>query len=316
MHVDALNHPNGPKIGLCIPTYNAEPILGESLPPILASRPFLHRILVIDSSSRDQTQGIINRSGLELKVIPASEFDHGGTRQLAAEILDDCDIIIFMTQDAILESPESIRILVASFDDPRIGASYGRQLPRKEAGAIESHARTFNYPKKSITKSWPEAQSLGIMAGALSNSFAAYRRTTLMEVGGFPRNIVCSEDVYVGFKMLLSGWKLAYVAESTVYHSHDYTPCEELRRYFDIGAFYGSFETWIQRATSRAEARGIRFTLSQIHYVLLHSPVELLRIPISASFKYAGYKLGSMQKRLPRWMKIRLGMNKSFWQNQ
>ena len=36
-----------------------------------------------------------------------------------------------------------------------------------------------------------------------SNSFAAYRRKALKDVGGFPINTILSEDMYVTAKMLL-----------------------------------------------------------------------------------------------------------------
>ena len=85
--------------------------------------------------------------------------------------------------------------------------------------------------------------SIGIKAAFLSNSFAAYRRSALESVGGFPSDTIFGEDTFAAAKMLLNGWKIAYSAEATVYHSHNLTFIEEFRRYFDIGVFH-SREKW------------------------------------------------------------------------
>lgn len=304
------------KLGLCIPTYNAEKELELTLGSLNPALSLFYRRIAIDSSSKDATLSLLHSANFETMVIPSAEFDHGGTRQLGVEILHDCDIIVFMTQDAILTSPQSIERLIKPFDDPAIGAAYGRQLPRKNAHPLEAHARLFNYPSESIIKSWPETRSLGIMAGALSNSFAAYRRSALEEIGGFPNDVVCSEDVYVGFRMLINSWKLSYISDSTVFHSHDYTPIQEFHRYFDIGAFYGHYERWITDAVGPAEGRGLQFIISELKYSIRNSPRSILTIPISAACKYLGFTMGAHHRKLPSWTWGKLGMNKAFWRRQ
>jgi rhamnosyltransferase len=49
-------------------------------------------------------------------------------------------------------------------------------------------------------------------------------------VGGFPAHTIMNEDTYVAGKMLTRGWKISYVAEAAVHHSHDYRFSEEFRR--------------------------------------------------------------------------------------
>ena len=299
-------------VGICVPTCNAGEDFACFLEALRGVRG-VHRMLAIDSSSTDGTAQRARDAGFEVVVIPAAEFDHGGTRQKGVELLDDCEVLVFLTQDCFLESPASLVPLLNAFSDPKVGAAFGRQLPRLGAGALEACARDFGYPETSRIKVWPEAKSLGIMAGAISNSFAAYRREALLEQGGFPQGAVCSEDVYVGFKILFGGWKIAYVAESRAYHSHDYTPLQELRRYFDIGAFYGAFEPWIVQAIGRAESRGARFLIVQLLHVARKEPWNLWKVPLSAAAKYLGYRLGDHCRSLPKGWCVWLGMNKAFW---
>jgi len=301
-------------VGLIVPALNAERNFKTFLPAIIAAKPSFHRLLLIDSSSNDRTREMAKDAGFEVVTIPRSEFDHGGTRQRGVEILSDCDIIVCMTQDAVLADAQAIAHLVAPFRDPEIGATYGRQLPRIGAGLLEAYSRNFGYSDKSFVKSWPQSKYMGIMAGAVSNSFAAYRRKDLMAVGGFPSNLVCTEDVYVGFKLILSQKKIAYVAESAVYHSHDYGVMDEFHRYFDIGAFYCAFEPWILKTAGTAEGRGLLFLKHQLKALMFKEPWLFPKCILSTITKYLGYRLGARWKLFPLRMRVWLGMNKAFWQ--
>lgn len=307
IHQRALN------IGLIVPTLNAENSFLDFLPAIRRAKHFFHRMLVIDSSSVDGTRELAAKEGFEVIQIDRVTFDHGGTRQLGVDVLSDCDILVCMTQDAILASPDAIGLLVAPFDNPEIGATYGRQLPRVGAGLIEAYSRNFTYSDVSFVKSWPDSKHMGIMAGAVSNSFAAYRRESLLKVGGFPTNLVCTEDTYVGFKLIFGNEKIAYVAESQVYHSHDYSILEEFHRYFDIGAFYCAFEPWVLKIAGAPEGRGIFFLLHQIRAILAKEPWLLPKCFVSTFMKYLGYRMGAKWNWFPLSWRIRLGMNKAFW---
>lgn len=292
---------------------NAEENFAEFLPALQKARNSIHRILILDSSSTDRTRELAIQAGFEVIDIDRKAFDHGGTRQLGVDHLSDCDIIVCMTQDAVLASNDAIDHLVAPFHNPQIAATYGRQLPRIGAGLLEAYSRNFGYSDVSFVKSWPQSKSMGIMAGAVSNSFAAYRRSDLLEAGGFPSNLVCTEDVYVGFKLILSKKKIAYVAESAVHHSHNYTILQEFQRYFDIGAFYCAFEPWILRTAGTAEGRGLLFLKHQLRAIVFKEPWLLPKCILSTITKYLGYRLGAKWHRFPLKWRVLFGMNKSFW---
>ena len=146
----------------------------------------------------------------------------------------------------------------------------------------------------------------------MSNSFAAYRRTALRKVGGFPSNIILSEDMYVAAKMLLDGWKIVYSGDAQCYHSHNYTIIEEARRYFDIGVFHAR-ESWIRKTFGGAGGEGLRFVISELQFLggrrWFLWPSSLLRNAV----KLFAYKLGQKERHLPLALKKHLGMNKGFW---
>ncbi|WP_158944645.1 glycosyltransferase family 2 protein [Granulicella sp. S190] len=270
------------------------------------------RVLILDSSSTDQTANLAAAAGFRVHAIPRSEFNHGGTRQLAVELLPDAEILVFLTQDVGLAQSDAISLLLQAFVDPAVAAAFGRQLPRREGTPSEAHARVFNYPAQSSVRTLASREQLGFKAIFISNSFAAYRRDALMAVGGFPGEVIFGEDTITAAKLLLAGWKIAYVAEAKVYHSHSYTWMQEFRRYFDIGVLHHR-ESWILHEFGGAGGEGGRFVRSELHALW---PTHWWLIPstlVHTVAKLVGYRLGRMESRLSVRWKRRLSMNRQFW---
>lgn len=302
-------------IALCIPTFNAGADLDRQLSALGGASEYFHRILVIDSSSTDGTPERFRKEGYEVVSIPGSAFDHGGTRQMAVERCEDCEFVVFLTQDAVPVSLASVQKLVEAFSDHDVSIAYGRQLPRPGAGLIEAHARLFGYPAGNRIKSKDSIPEIGLRAAVVSNSFAAYRRKDLLELGGFPSGTLFGEDTLTGAKAILNGKKIAYVGEAEVYHSHGYTLVQEFRRYFDNGAFY-SREKWILEAFGAAEGSGKAYVLSEMKLLLRKAPWLLPLSVLTVLVKYLGYRVGALERHLPARWKLHMSMNKAFWRRE
>lgn len=274
----------------------------------------VERVLVLDSCSSDGFVEHFKKIGAEIYLVPDGEFDHGGTRRIGTEILQAIDVVIFLTQDAIPYDSMAFEELVEEFEDPMVGVVYGRQMPRKNATLLEAHARLFNYPPVSTLKSMNEVGFLGAKTVFLSNSFSAYRQSSLSDIGGFPKSCIVSEDTYVGAKMLLSGWKIAYCSEARVFHSHNYSLLNEFRRYFDIGVFH-SQAPWIKQKFGAVESEGRRFALSEIKYIWPDHWWLFPLVIFKTIIKYIGFRVGKIERLLPVWLKLRLTMHPLFFLN-
>lgn len=271
------------------------------------------QIIIIDSASTDGTPELAKRAGFQVISIAREDFNHGGTRQAALTAVPSADIAVYLTQDAVLAAPDSIEKLIAPFQDPKVGATFGRQLPRAGAGPIETHARLFNYSETSVVRTWESRLEIGVKATFLSNSFAAYRISALQEVGGFPADVIMAEDAIVAARLLIAGWKTVYAAEATVYHSHDYTIAEEFRRYFDTGV-YRSQAAWLAESFGDVGGEGMRFVKSELSYLF---PRHIHLIPVACAHTFAkalGYRLGSMERKIPTSWKRKLSLNSLYWQ--
>ena len=300
------------KAVVIVPTLNAGSLWRDWINAVSATGIEAGDIYVIDSGSSDDTVFLAREAGFNVKSIDVRLFNHGSTRQSAVAGLSGVDIAIFLTQDAILSRPDSLRNILSPFNDKGVAAVCGRQLPRPEAGAIETHARLFNYSEISSLNTIADADKKGLKAAFLSNSFAAYRVKALLDVGGFPADVIFGEDMYVAAKMLMVGYGVAYAADACVYHSHSYSFWQEMQRYFDMGVFHAR-EPWIRQSLGGAEGEGLKFVFSEYKYLLKHAfwlvPEGMLR----TLFRYAGFRLGLVERMLPLWSKRLLAMNKGYF---
>ena len=304
---------NLPKMNrlVLVPTLNAASDWSRFVPPLLEAVLPEH-VLIVDSSSTDGTPELARAAGFRVHTISREEFNHGGTRQLAVELLTDTEILVFLTQDAILADSNAMIVLLESFDDPNVAAAFGRQLPRPSATPIEAHARLFNYPPLSSKRALADREQMGIKSMFISNSFAAYRREALLAVGGFPKAVIFGEDTITAAKFLLAGWKIAYVAEAQVYHSHSYTWTQDFKRYFDIGVLHAR-ESWLLQEFGSAGGEGGRFVRSELRYLWPRYWWFIPSALIRTALKLVGYRLGRIEHRLSLGLKRRLSMHPGFW---
>jgi rhamnosyltransferase len=300
------------RVGLVIPTLNAGKRWVDCLDGIKAQTLMPHRLLNIDSASTDQTTSLAQSAGFEVVRIERSQFNHGRTRQWAVEYLSDCDMIVFLTQDAIPAARDTLKEIVRCFDDPTVAVAYGRQLPHIGATPIESHAREFNYAPRTYKKDADAAKRLGTKVFFCSNSFAAYSRAILLELGGFNPNLILGEDMEFAARAIKAGYANVYCATAPVYHSHDYTITQIVERYFDLGVF-DERNPWMREQFGSHRGEGLRFIASELRYLAMHAPMQIPRALVQTMGKLVGYRLGRLERLLPTELKRRLSMLPSYW---
>ncbi|TSJ36400.1 glycosyltransferase family 2 protein [Mucilaginibacter corticis] len=299
-------------VSLLIPTYNGGSLWSDVLKGIAVQDLTFYRKIVVDSGSTDQTVDLALKEGFEVKQIPASTFNHGATRQMMVDLAAGSDICIFLTQDAIPTTEQSLSNLVKAFDDPKVALAYGRQLPHVNAGLLETHARLFNYPAQSYSRSFDDRLQFGFKVFFCSNSFSAYRVSALKNMGGFSSDSIMGEDAIASAKLLMNGHKLAYVAGATVNHSHTYSFLAEFRRYFDTRVFHEQ-NKWLIETYGKPTGEGLKYVKSELSYVAERDRFQLFSVFRSLSGKWLGYTFGKFYKLIPRFILKHVSMNKGYW---
>jgi len=301
-------------ISVIIPTRNGErflPALLQRLETQTCARDL--DIRVVDSSSTDATRKIARQYGAHVLQISAAEFDHGATRSMAAKMAEG-ELIVFLTQDAVPVNEHCISRLIAPLQqDDSVAVSYGRQLPRPDASLFGKHLRAFNYGERSHIRRLEDSRKLGLKTVFVSNSCAAYKKTALEEIGYFGRNHLFAEDACAVGHLLQRGYRIAYVAEAMVYHSHNYSIGQEFKRYFDVGAFHRQ-QHWLLETFGTIKGEGGRYVRSELQYILKDNHYALLpSFFLRNLMKLAGYKLGYYYTLLPKTLPPCLSMNPAWW---
>jgi len=221
----------------------------------------------------------------------------------------------YMTQDALPVDDKFLENLVkplADEEDTSIAASFGRQVATSDAVPPEQFARMFNYPETSQVKGKEDLSRLGIKTFFFSDVCSAMRRADFESVGGFPERIIMNEDMILAAKLILKGYKVAYVPEAAVWHSHNYNVVQQFRRYFDIGASL-SMNRWLLEHAS-AEGEGLTFVKKQLTWLLSQRHYEWIpHTMVLTIAKYAGYRLGLIQEYLPVRLKKKMSLHSQFW---
>ncbi len=270
--------------------------------------------LLIDSASSDDTVTLAQSMGMTVISIPRESFDHGATRQLGVQWAraQGAEYVVFLTQDALRLGHHALQVLLKPFDNIAVAAVCGRQLPRVGAGWIEQHARLFNYPAQGRIIHPDDVSRLGVRAGFMSNSFAAYRMAALDAVGGFPEHCIFGEDMWLALRLLAAGFSTAYAADAQTEHSHGYSLLQEFRRYVDVGVMHQQLYREMPHLPS-VTGEGLRFVRSELNYLFKHAPWLIPQAVVRTALKWLAYKVGRHADRLPRRWVARCSMNTRYW---
>lgn len=285
-------------ISVIIPTRNAEKYISDLILSLINQTIKPAEIIVIDTNSKDETKNICKLySKVEFIHINDGEFDHGGTRNIAAKQAIG-DILVFMTQDAIPENNRFIEELIKPLGQNNVVSSYGRQLPREDAGEIEKFSRSFNYGDCDIEKTKNDIDKLGVKTFFFSNVCSAFVKEEFIKVGRFPKNTIMNEDMIIASKFIFNNKKTYYASKARVIHSHKYTYIQQFKRNFDVGVVFADSKDYFYGVKSESE--GVKFVKEAIRHLIKNRKVYLIpHLIIESGFKFIGYKLGVNYKKIP-----------------
>jgi rhamnosyltransferase len=223
---------SAPSVTVAVLTFNGEQYL-DALLTAAEGQQYAGAVelLVIDSGSTDATLEIVARHPrVRLHQIPNSEFGHGRTRNLAAELATG-EIVAYLTHDAVPASEHWLSGLVEPLvDDDRIVAVLGKQIPRADAPPVLKYdiQRVFERlgPDFGYTVVYDDGtlddEAARNAAAFYSDANSAARRSVL--TGAVPyRDVNYAEDQQLGRDVLDAGLRKAYAPRGAVLHSNDVT---------------------------------------------------------------------------------------------
>lgn len=262
-------------------------------------------VVVIDSGSSDGSSERARRLGARVHTIPADEFDHGGTRNLAADLARG-DVLVFTTQDAYAPGDDWLETLVAPLWQPGVAGVYGRQVAHDDARPPERYFLDFLYGPEPRVQRLEEAGGLSFETTLFSNVNSAIPRA-VRDRNPFADGIGMGEDQEWSRRMLLAGRSIVYEPRAVVRHSHAYSLGSAFKRFFASGV--SSERSYLADDSSRPVLRGAaaRYAVGEIQWLWRTGQQRWLPYAVVYELaKFAGLQLGIRHRRLPAKLTQRL----------
>ena len=288
---------------IIIPVYNPDKRFYIMLKRLLLQsvKPEKINIILTLSEKYDEAAFIKGLAGHNIKTpliyvdaIEKSEFNHGGSRQRAAEKVE-AGYALFMTQDAVPYDSKMAEHMLSEFEKENIAVTYARQIPYKNATLREKFARGYNYPEKSVIKDKRMLDEGKIKAIFCSDVCAMYDKEVFTKIGGFVKDTDFNEDMLYANKALLNGYLISYCAEAVVYHSHNLTFTGQFRRNMEIARSQAEHPEVFGALNSESE--GLSFVKNGVKYMLDNGSLfDAAAFVTDCGFKYMGFKAGKLFK--------------------
>lgn len=224
-------------VDIICPLYNAENYILNLDKSIKKQKNVkINSIKYVLTECKDNTEKLLAENGIEFIKIKKEDFSHSKTREMVAKTCD-ADIVVFITQDIVVESENWLYNLTECIAKNECDAAYSRQISKSKG--IEKYTREINYPAISSIKTKKDIEKLGLRTFFFSDASSAIRNAVLKELNYYDgKDLKISEDMYIAHKIIDRGLKIKYVAESVIIHSHNFKFKELYKRYYDTGIFF------------------------------------------------------------------------------
>ena len=223
----------------------------------------------------------------DYKKIKKNSFSHSLVREKEG-LESNSDILVFITQDIEINDNKWLFNLTKDINDS-IVASYSRQISKYNN--IEKYTREKNYPEDSFIVSKEDIDKLGLKTFFFSDAASCIKTSVFKELKGYDnKDLPISEDMYIAYKIIMSGKKIKYCADSVVNHSHNFTLKELYNRYKLTGKFFKENNYLDKYGTNSSGANLAKYVLKRI---LKEKRIGLLfRFPFDMGARFIGMKVG------------------------
>jgi cellulose synthase/poly-beta-1,6-N-acetylglucosamine synthase-like glycosyltransferase len=209
-------------VSIIVPAFNAAGRIASCLEALCkqAERQDAE-ILVVNDGSSDDTAEVVRRFP-QVRLIAQANAGPAAARNRGA--IEANGAIILFTDDDCVPAPGWLEAMLEPFDDPEVVATKGVYRTRQSklvARFVQAeYEDRYRLMKKSDSIDFVDTYS------------AAFRRDRFLETKGFDPQFpsACAEDAELSYRMAARGWKMKFVPEAVVYHSHPQTWSEYLKK--------------------------------------------------------------------------------------
>jgi cellulose synthase/poly-beta-1,6-N-acetylglucosamine synthase-like glycosyltransferase len=217
-------HAPWPNVVIFVAAHNEETVIADALHALMQADYPEDRIKVVPVNDRstDNTRNVIEAVVAQYPGRIQAFHRTGGKPGKAAALKDatawiDCaewaDIVLVFDAD-YLPSRGLIKQLAAPFQDPEVGAVMGRVIPQNANSNLLT--RLLDLERAGGYQVDQQARSSIGSVPQYGGTVGGLRLSALDDAGGWHDDVL-AEDTDITFRLLLQGWKTAYLNEAECY---------------------------------------------------------------------------------------------------
>ncbi len=263
---------------------NDMPLVAQTLSALaLQSAPY--RLFVFDNESRDGSLEEARKHTDHIVTVPRGEYVPGRVLNQAMEATDG-EFVVFLNSDCTPCDGEWLANLLNGFETEQVAAVFGRQMPRTGCDPLMARDTEATYGDGSRQALWRHCFSM---------ASSAIRRS-VWEKMPFDESLRYSEDIDWTWRARQAGYLIRYVADSRVYHSHNYTLRQFHRRHYGEGCAEARIFEWkpFERSLLRYSLLPFARQVADdwIYAARRGAPVAVLRSPLLRAAQMLGRRAG------------------------
>jgi len=213
-----------PKVTVVVVNWNGEQFLERCLVALMAQAVKPHEIILVDNASSDRSFEIARRFPAVRVIALAQNTGFARGNNLAIEAASKgSEWIALLNPDAFAAPRWLETLLMAAESNPDFDVFGSKLVNAADPGVLDGAGDVYHMSGLV----WRTAHGLSVsaMGDSVCEIFspcaaaALYRRSAFEEVGGFDEDFFCYvEDVDLGFRLRLAGYRCLYVPQSVAHH--------------------------------------------------------------------------------------------------
>ncbi|MFA5124365.1 MAG: glycosyltransferase family 2 protein [Patescibacteria group bacterium] len=234
-------HPHK-KVVIGIVTYNSRHKIADCLDSVNRQNypRELVQVVVVDNSSHDSTKEYLAEVWPQVTVI-ANDRNAGfaaANNQIYSWAKDQADYLVLLNDDTIVEPYWLSRLVNAVSGDEKIAAVQSKLLLYPEKNLINSLGNSLQFLGFAFCDHYREPDSHAYTAlfdlPYASGAAVLLKLSALQEIGLFDEKLfMYHEDVDLGWRLRLSGYRVVIDPLSVVYHKYSYSKARYKFYYMD-----------------------------------------------------------------------------------
>ena len=228
------------KIAVVVVNWNTGDYLKKCLQCLKAQTLNPTRVIVVDNASTDGSAEGLEEGFEEFEIIRLKEnTGFAFANNLAVKMAENCDWIAFLNPDAFA-APDWLEKMAEAAEKLPEYTSFGSHMLRYESNKMDGTADVYHVCGSAwrrdygILSSSIDRKTEEIFSPCAAASFV--RKDHFEEMGGFDENFFAYfEDVDLGFRFQLKGYRSLYVSNAVVEHVGSATTS----RYSDFAIYHG-----------------------------------------------------------------------------